>query len=378
MSKKQFDEDEIQKIIEEINKQNPDGPQPKIISIKGQNTKTKVLNILMDIVLNLVLFFGISGLFPWMEGTVVEVLVIATIFTLIQTLIKYVVLTFFPKLLYMSFGILNFVISIFSFIVAIIIVSTKIVINVNNAIAFYLIFGIIKLLLKYLFMRIKIKNIFRAWKEVKMIIIFDVDGTLLDTYDLIRQTYIYVFDKFLPEHQYTESEIKSFFGPALEDTFRSVVDDEEKVKFLVNEYHKFNLEYHSKYLKIYPHIKEGLEILKAKGIKLGVVSNKVRSAIVYGFEIMGIINYFDVIVGLDEVVCPKPNPEGINKIRAFFPNEEAIMVGDTVFDILTAKNANIKSVAVTYSMSKKEDFDEINPDYVINDFLDLIKIVEEL
>ena len=209
-----------------------------------------------------------------------------------------------------------------------------------------------------------------------MLVIFDVDGTLLDTYKLIEETYIHVFKKYLPDYKYTKEEIKSFFGPALEDTFMWVTHDEEKTSFLVKKYHEFNLSHHKDYLNIYPHVKETLQELKKRGHKLGVVSNKDREAIELGFNIMKIREYFDMIVGLDEVVNPKPNPEGINKIRSQFPKMETAMVGDTVFDVQTARNAGVTSIACTYALTKKEDFEEIKPDYIIDDFQELLEIIK--
>lgn len=206
-------------------------------------------------------------------------------------------------------------------------------------------------------------------------IIFDVDGTLLDTYNLIEKTYIKVLGEYAPEYIYTKESLKNFFGPALEDTFREVTKDEERVKFLVEKYHEYNRKYHYEYLKIFPHVKDTLKKLKEDGHKMAVCSNKAISAIELGFEIMGIREYFDCIIGLEKVVNPKPNPEGIYKIMDEIGND-VIMVGDTQFDIITANNAHIESVACLYALTKKEDFKDVNPTYYINDFSEILDIVK--
>ena len=169
--------------------------------------------------------------------------------------------------------------------------------------------------------------------------------------------------------------MRKFFGPPLEDTFRKVTNDESKVSFLVKKYREYNHKLHHEYLKIFPNVKETLEELKSRGHRLAVCSNKAKPAIELGFNIVGISDYFDIIVGLEGVLKPKPNPEGIFKIMDVI-GQNVIMVGDTAFDIKTANNAGIKSIACLYAMTKKEEFKEVNPTYYINDFKEILNLVD--
>ena len=210
----------------------------------------------------------------------------------------------------------------------------------------------------------------------KIGIIFDVDGTLLDTYNLIEKTYMKVFDEFVPEYKYTKEELKSFFGPPLEDTFRKVTNDESKVDFLVKKYREYNHALHKEYLKIFPNVQTTLEELKRRGHRLAVCSNKAKPAIELGFSITGISDYFDIIIGLEGALKPKPSPDGIYKIMEVI-GENVIMVGDTAFDILTANNANIPSIACLYALTKKEAFESVNPTYYINSFEEILDIVKD-
>ena len=65
-----------------------------------------------------------------------------------------------------------------------------------------------------------------------MVLLFDLDGTVLDTYDLIRQNFITLFKRFLPSYKYTEEDLRSFFGPALVTTFKKIGCNEEETQFL--------------------------------------------------------------------------------------------------------------------------------------------------
>lgn len=210
-----------------------------------------------------------------------------------------------------------------------------------------------------------------------MIIAFDVDGTILDTFDHIRATYIEVFETYLPGYKYTEEQIKSFFGPPLPDTFMSVVHDQKLTDFLVEKYREISLTNMDKYLKIYPGVKETLDYFKSNGYKLAVVSNKRTSAILDGFRVVGITDYFDYIIGYDSVKNPKPDPEGIRKLEEYF-NDKCILVGDSIFDIETGKNANVPTVGVTWALTTRSMLEQAGADYVIDRIEELIDIVKEL
>ena len=209
-----------------------------------------------------------------------------------------------------------------------------------------------------------------------MVVIFDLDGTLLDTYQIIRKSFIEVFDNFLPNHRYTEEELQSYFGPPIYETFMKLVHDEELTLKLINEYRKFSFENH-KYLKTFPNTSEALKVLKDKGYKIAVLSNKAHSGVKRGLEATNIDHFIDYIVGNDDVVNPKPSPEGIYKIMNYFGSDSYIFVGDSYGDIKASLNANIDSIGVTWALSKKEDFIEWKATYIANDIWEVIKILEE-
>lgn len=209
-----------------------------------------------------------------------------------------------------------------------------------------------------------------------MVIVFDVDGTILDTYPLIRASYLEVFRRLKPDFICSEELLKSFFGPPLPDTFRNIVPDEEIDKY-VEEYHRVSREKMKEYLRVFPNTFSTLQTLKTLGYKLAIDSNKLEEAIIESFNVVGLDGYFDLIIGYDTVKNPKPHQEGIRTIESTF-HDSALLVGDSVFDIKTAKNAKVKSIGVTWALTTKADLQKAGADYVIDDFRDLIKIVKEL
>lgn len=210
-----------------------------------------------------------------------------------------------------------------------------------------------------------------------MIVIFDLDGTLLDTYELIRESFIHVFEKHMPNYPYTEEEIQSFFGPVLEDSFATLTNDQNEIFEMVETYRHFNIENHDIYLKTFQGAKEVIERLKEEGYQLAIYSNKRRDAIFRGLDLVGLTSNFEFVVSSDDVKNVKPHPEGVTKVLEFFQNKNAIMVGDTTYDIKAAKAAGILAMGVTWSFYSKETLLESGADLIANSFEDVYeKIIE--
>ncbi len=210
-----------------------------------------------------------------------------------------------------------------------------------------------------------------------MTVIFDLDGTLLDTYQLIRQNYIDVFAKYLPDHEYDEAELESYFGPPLLDSFLGIVHDEKKARALVRIYRFISKNNTEKYLRTFPDTAEVLRNLREKGFQIAVCSNKVHEAVLQGLKVGKIAEFVDLIVGFDDVKKPKPDPEGVMVIQGRFGGK-AVFVGDSPIDIMTAKNAGIKSIGVTWALTKAKTLRQAGADYLAESMKDLEKIMEEM
>lgn len=210
-----------------------------------------------------------------------------------------------------------------------------------------------------------------------MLVVFDFDGTLFDTYPLIRENLIKVFEKHLPEYKYTEETLASCFGPPLFDTFYSITDDVDKTNYLIKEYRKINDEHYKSSIKLFPKVKETIEHLSKK-YQLAIFSNRVNYLIKEGIEVWGINKYFSDVIGIDDVKRAKPNPDGLEYLKGLYPAKKIVYVGDTIIDIKTATNANVLSVGVTYSLTSEEEFKAAKADYIINNIEDLIDILEGL
>lgn len=246
----------------------------------------------------------------------------------------------------------------------------------------FIIIGLIFLILKHLGKGIKKgEPYYLILEEVKKnkvnTILFDLDGTLLDTKELIDRSFIYTFSHFYPEMTLTSDMLDSFFGPTLYDTFSRFTDDDEKIKEMIEYYREFNKEHHDEYVKPFESVRETLRVLHKKGYQLGVVSSKNTDMVEYGLTHTKIRDYIDVLVCGDDVSKPKPSAEGILKAEhAFSHVTNTIYVGDAPTDIMAGKNANVKTAAVMYTRFFDE-IDKLEPDYYLSKLEDLFKILGE-
>lgn len=218
--------------------------------------------------------------------------------------------------------------------------------------------------------------------ETNKLVIFDCDGTLLDTYDLVYATSKKVFEEKFPDYPVTHEEIDAFFGPLIDESLRKYAKSEEQLEECLDFYRKTNIELHPQYVKAFVHIKDMLEDLKSKGYKTAIVSNKISKHVKLGLEISGIDHLIDEICGAELLKQAKPDPDGIYQMMEKYNVTKAVFVGDTKFDIQCANNSKNKypdvvSVGVTWCKTTREEFELLGADYIIDDALELIAIVGE-
>lgn len=210
-----------------------------------------------------------------------------------------------------------------------------------------------------------------------MVICFDLDGTILDTFDLIKATFVEVFERFYPKHKPTDADLKKYFGPTLVETFRDVGCSEEEVKMMYDNYKIINARLQPSLIKAYPGVEDLLKRLKQKGYKLSIFSNKTNNVIKSGLDEVGLTSYFDLILGYNEVERPKPDRCGLDRMREYF-NDEVIYVGDSPSDILTALNANAIAIGVSQAVVSEDEFKKAGAHYVIKEICELDKLLEEI
>lgn len=205
-------------------------------------------------------------------------------------------------------------------------------------------------------------------------ILFDLDGTLINTNELIIASFLHTLNKFYPD-QYKREHVIPFMGPTLTESFSSV--DAEKVDELITEYRRFNMEMHDEFVEEYETVYETVETLHKKGYKIGIVTTKARNVVEMGLNFSRLKQFFNTVVTIDDVQNAKPHPEPIQlalkKLNA--APEETIMVGDNYHDIEGGKNAGTKTAGVAWSLKGKEFLATYHPDYMLEKMSDILSIL---
>ncbi|MGB4660207.1 MAG: pyrophosphatase PpaX [Mobilitalea sp.] len=214
-------------------------------------------------------------------------------------------------------------------------------------------------------------------KEINTVL-FDFDGTIMDTNTVILQSWQHTF-RTVEGKERPEEDIIGTFGEPLDVTMEKLLPQisvEEGVEIYRN-YHYDNF---TELIEVFPGILDLLEELKVRGYKIGIVTSRLRHTTEIGLKKYDMEQYFDAIVTCDDTDKHKPDPEPVYIAleRLGSKPEESIMIGDSMFDILCAKNAGVKAVLVSWALavSEEDQTGENAPDYIIEKAEDLLGILE--
>lgn len=206
-------------------------------------------------------------------------------------------------------------------------------------------------------------------------LLFDFDGTLLNTNTLIIETFRHVFEEYAPG-KYSDEQFLTFIGPSLEQTFKT--ECPECAEDMVQQYCTWNKLHHDELVSEYPNVKLTLEQLHAQGIALAIVTTKRRVTLERGLQLMGVRHLFNVLITLDDVEHPKPHAEPIEKalLALQLSKDDVLMIGDNSHDIEGGKNAGVKTAGVAWSIKGASYLESLQPDYMLQDMQDLLHIIK--
>lgn len=210
-------------------------------------------------------------------------------------------------------------------------------------------------------------------------VLFDFDGTIMDTNNVIIMSWQHTF-RTLKNREEEVSRITATFGEPLETTMRNFFPDEplEEAVEIYRSYQKTNFR---GLITLFPGMKELIIELKNREYKVGLVTSRLHSTAMEGLEKFQLKECFDAIVTPEDTDKHKPDPAPVNVALEKLGSkpENSVMVGDTIFDILCARNAGVKSVLVSWSLAlegkTKEDLGEEAPDYIISKPEELFEII---
>jgi phosphoglycolate phosphatase len=204
--------------------------------------------------------------------------------------------------------------------------------------------------------------------------LFDLDGTLIDSSKDIAISANYAL-KSLGFKQLDEDKIIKHVGYGGENLIRNIlpVNDEEIIKKAVNIFREYYFANPVKYTKPYKGIPEVLKLLKEKGKKLAVITNKYENISIQILEKLELIDFFDIVIGGDTYENKKPHPEPILKALEKLKTKKSIMIGDSEADINAGKSAGINTALVLYGFGNPDKIKNLYPDIIFEKSDDILE-----
>jgi pyrophosphatase PpaX len=208
-------------------------------------------------------------------------------------------------------------------------------------------------------------------------ILFDLDGTLIDSIRLILDSYHHTLASHgLPPR--TDEEWLRGVGTPLSVQFAEWRDDPSTIDALITTYREYNLKHHDSMVTVYPGVVQAIEALKAAGLATGLVTSKNRQGALRGLALARLELLMDVLVCADEVDNPKPHPEPVEKAVALLGADPAttVYVGDSIHDMVSGRAAGVRTAAALWGPFGRHHLEGADPDYWLERPAELLTLVE--
>jgi len=210
-----------------------------------------------------------------------------------------------------------------------------------------------------------------------MIILFDLDGTLIDSTEAILESFHNSFDVHGYPHA-DDEDIKALIGHPLDVMYRELGVDEEKVAAFVDTYKEHYRKISTQKTILLENAREAIEEA-SKIATLGIVTTKTGKYSQVLMEHFGVMDKFDVLIGREDVINPKPHAEPILKALEQLDSDakDIWMIGDTSMDLISAKNAGIKAIGLLSGYDSKETLEQYS-DIILCDSLEAISYLRSI
>lgn len=209
----------------------------------------------------------------------------------------------------------------------------------------------------------------------RVAVLFDLDGTLVDSIDLLVASMEYAFEG--RERRPPLDEWLALIGTPLDAMLRRWAEGPADVARLRARYREHQLAKHDDMLKLYPGMVETVRALHAQGHALGVVTSKLEVGARRALKFAQVEECFSAVVGIDHTEKHKPEPEPVWHAldRLGMPRERALFVGDSTHDMHAGRAAGVYTVAVLWGPYTREQLAPTAPDAYIERFGELLPVV---
>lgn len=208
-------------------------------------------------------------------------------------------------------------------------------------------------------------------------ILFDLDGTLVDSLELILASYRHTMSVHLDRVPPDDAWLRTM-GMPLRVQLNSFSRSPEEIAAMFQTYIAHNQAHHDRLIRVFPGIREGVARLRDADYRLCVVTSKIREHAIRELRIAGLDGLFDGLVSADEVRRAKPDPEPLLLAldRLGMHASDALMVGDSVYDLDAARAAGVDSAAALWGPFRRDQLEKARPTYWVRDLSDLLTVLQ--
>jgi pyrophosphatase PpaX len=208
-------------------------------------------------------------------------------------------------------------------------------------------------------------------------VLFDLDGTLIDSIRLILDSYHHTLAAHGVPPRTDEDWLRGV-GTPLSVQFAEWRDDLGKLEAMVATYRAYNLAHHDRMVTGYPGVLAAVEAIRAAGRRTGLVTSKNRQGALRGLTLVRLEAMMDVLVCADEVTNPKPHPEPVEKAVALLGADPAttVYVGDSIHDMVSGRAAGVRTAAALWGPFGREHLELATPDYWLETPADLLTLLD--
>lgn len=204
-------------------------------------------------------------------------------------------------------------------------------------------------------------------------VLFDVDGTLLNTHEFIVSAYEHALQSIGRPISRTEADAYFKVGKSLRDTYKYMLPDED-ADLLVRRHHEYQ---RHRFHLIHPFegASKTLQKIKQVGFKLAAVTNRSRDSAIPSLEQNMLIDYFDAVVCPEDTLHAKPHPSHLQSALRLLERdpEHSWMVGDSAVDIAAAHSASVRSIGISHFGD--DSIKKHRPDHVVYSLEEILPIV---
>jgi pyrophosphatase PpaX len=207
-------------------------------------------------------------------------------------------------------------------------------------------------------------------------VLFDLDGTLIDSIELILNSARHAFAKQQRAWP-SDDEWLAGVGTPLRTIFAKYVSTDREIDDYIAGYREYQLAHHDRLVRCYDGVVEVVALLHDRGHPLAVVTSKSDALAVRGLSVVGLDRYFPTVITIDSTMRHKPHPEPVLLAleRLDYAPEEAFFVGDSVHDIIAGNAAGVHTVAALWGPFTRGQLSPAGPAFYLDSITQLPRLV---